>query len=264
MGEPSWRSALTEVAPNRVSVRGYPLEALIGRVTFAAAVYLLLRGELPSEPAAALIDAILVSSVDHGASPPSTLAARTVASTGASLSASVAAGVLAVNRHHGGAIEGCMELLLRGRARLAGSGGSAAVASALVRESREAGIRLPGFGHRLHTDDPRSLRLLELAQRLGVAGDGVALGRDLAAELARSTGRPMPLNVDGAIAALLVDLGFEPRTGNAFFLIARMPGLLAHVLEEQAREKPMRVIFPTGHGYDGPSSRSLNGSASGA
>jgi citryl-CoA lyase len=264
MADPTWNTAITEIAANLVSVRGYALDALIGRVPFASVVYLLLRGQLPKPDEAALIDAILVSSVDHGASPPSTLAARTVASTGAGLSASAAAGVLSINRHHGGAIEGCMELILRGCARLQGSGGANAVAGALVREAKDAGVRLPGFGHRLHTDDPRSSRLLELAHERRLAGDGVALARAIAEELSRSADRPMPLNVDGAIAALLVDLGFEPRTGNAFFLIARMPGLLTHVIEEQTREKPMRVIAPTGHGYDGPPRRTLHGPAAGA
>jgi citryl-CoA lyase len=264
MAEATWKTAITEIAPNVVSVRGYALDTLIGRVPFASVVYLLLRGELPSLDVAALVDAILVSSVDHGASPPSTLAARTVASTGASLSASVAAGILSINQHHGGAIEGCMELLARGRARLNGSGGVAAVAGALVREAKEAGIRLPGFGHRLHTEDPRSGRLLNLASERRLAREGTALAQALAAELSRSTGRPMPLNVDGAIAALLLDLGFEPDTGNAFFMIARMPGLVAHVLEERSREKPMRAVAPTGQVYDGPPRRSIEAATDGA
>jgi citrate synthase len=258
MSEPSWKTAITEIAPNRVSVRGYSLDGLIGRVGYASVVHLLLRGELPSPAAAAVIDAILVSSVDHGASPPSTLAARTVASTGASLSASVAAGILSINQHHGGAIEGCMELLADGIAKLGDSNGAAAsVAASIVQAQRDAGARLPGFGHRLHTRDPRSTRLLDLAQTQGTAGRATALARALAEELSASTGRPMPLNVDGAIAALLLDLGFEPKTGNAFFMMARLPGLVAHILEERTREKPMRVIAPTGQAYDGPPSRSL-------
>src|SRR5947199_5157737 len=103
----TWNTAITRVEPNKVAVRGYNIAELIGRVSFGAAVYLILTGELPSPAVARLMDAILVSSIDHGATPPSALAARTVASTGATLSAAVAAGIMSINRHHGGAIEAC-------------------------------------------------------------------------------------------------------------------------------------------------------------
>src|SRR5919109_1617398 len=89
------RTLITSVEPNRILLRGYPLDELMGRVSFAEAVYLLLTGELPTPAIGKLMDALLVSSVDHGATPPSTLAARNVATSGAPLRASVAAGVLA-------------------------------------------------------------------------------------------------------------------------------------------------------------------------
>src|SRR5256712_11149230 len=104
-------TAITRVEPNRVAVRGYDIAELMGRVSFSAAVHLILTGELSSDAIGRLIDGILVASIDHGATPPSALAARTVASTGASLSASVAAGIMSINRHHGGAIEDCARQL---------------------------------------------------------------------------------------------------------------------------------------------------------
>src|SRR5438552_16755039 len=102
-----WNTAITRVQPNKVAVRGYDIAELMGRVSVGAAVYFVLQGEWPPPAVARLMHAILVSSIDHGATPPSALAARTVASTGASLSASVAAGIMSINRHHGGAIEDC-------------------------------------------------------------------------------------------------------------------------------------------------------------
>src|SRR3977135_4351391 len=98
-------TGVARIEPNRVAVRGYDIAELMGRASFGGAVYLILTGELPSPPIARLMDAILVASIDHGATPPSALAARTAASTGAALSASVAAGIMSINRHHGGAIE---------------------------------------------------------------------------------------------------------------------------------------------------------------
>src|SRR5919201_2484676 len=106
-----WNTAITRVEPNRVAVRGYDIAELMGCVSFGEAVYLILTSELPSPGITRLMDAILVSSIDHGATPPSALAARTTASTGASLSAAVAAGIMSINRHHGGAIEDCARQL---------------------------------------------------------------------------------------------------------------------------------------------------------
>src|SRR5205814_683126 len=106
-----WNSAVTRIEPNRVAVRGYDIAELMGRVSFGAAVYLILTGELPSPAIGRLMDAILVSSIDHGVTPPSALSARTVASTGASLSTAVAPGIMSINRHHGGAIEDCVRQL---------------------------------------------------------------------------------------------------------------------------------------------------------
>ncbi|MDP6891001.1 MAG: citrate/2-methylcitrate synthase, partial [Phycisphaerales bacterium] len=102
-----WPTAITEIEPNSVRVRGYDIAALMGRVSFGQAVYLIIRGELPDEETGRLMEAIIVSSIDHGATPPSAMAARTLASTGATLSASVGAGLMSINDHHGGAIKNC-------------------------------------------------------------------------------------------------------------------------------------------------------------
>src|SRR2546421_9146694 len=111
-----WQTALTSIAPDKILVRGYCLDEMMGRLTFAEAVYLLLMGELPTPSIGRMFDAILVSSIDHGVTPPSTLAARNVATSGAPLKDSVAAGVLAFGPHHGGDIESCMRFLGTGLA----------------------------------------------------------------------------------------------------------------------------------------------------
>jgi citrate synthase len=263
-----WNTAITRVEPNKVAVRGYDIAELMGRVSFGAAVYLILTGELPSPAVARLMDAILVSSIDHGATPPSALAARTVASTGATLSASVAAGIMSINRHHGGAIEDCARQLraIAERAQRESISMDEAAARTLAAK-REAGERMPGFGHRLHTKDPRTARLFELAREAGVEGVHMQAARAVEKAFARlrqgyggqaDAKKSLPINVDGAIGAILADLGMDPATFNGIFMIARTPGLVAHVIEEQTREKPMRRIDPVNHGYDGPPPRSLS------
>jgi succinyl-CoA synthetase alpha subunit len=253
----TWTTAITRVEPNRVGVRGYDIADLMGRVSFGAAVYLILTGDLPSPSVARLMDAILVASIDHGATPPSALAARTVASTGATLSAAVAAGIMSINRHHGGAIEDCARHL-KGIADRA-TRDSISLDEAAVRTlaaMTESGERMPGFGHRYHTKDPRTSRLFELAREAGV--DGVHTQAARAVEKAFvAAKKALPINVDGAIGAILADLGMNLAVFNGIFMIARTPGLIAHVIEEQAREKPMRRIDPVNHGYDGPPPRSI-------
>jgi citrate synthase len=252
-----WTTAITSVQPNEIRLRGYRLDELMGHVTFGQAVYLALKGEMPSPQVGRLMDAMLVSSIDHGATPPSVLAARTAASTGATLSASIAAGVLSINRYHGGAIEGCMQLLLEAVGRLDEASSPKELASVMLAELKTQKKRAPGFGHRIHTDDPRTKRLLSLADEEGVSGNGVMMARAFEEALEESLGRRLPLNVDGALAALLVDLGFPPELGNAFFIATRVVGLAAHAHEEMTQQRPMRRIHPADHEYDGPAPRKL-------
>ena len=259
-GSDRWQTALTAIAPNSILIRGYAVDELIGRLSFADAVYLLLMGELPPPAIGRILNAVLVSSLDHGVTPPSTLAARNVATSGAPLRDSVAAGILAFGRHHGGDIESCMRFLDRGltlvRAGQSQAGAAETIVDAYVREGQTP----PGFGHRFHTRDPRAARLFQMALELELEGEHVRMIR--AVERAvnareQEIGLHLPVNVDGAIAAVCGDLGFAYDLGNAIFLISRLPGLIAHAHEESVRQKPMRQIDPKDHHYDGAAARRL-------
>ncbi len=256
MTEP-WHTKITQINPNEVRVRGYDIAELMGRVSFGASVYLILMGELPSEKVARLMDAIIVSSIDHGATPPSCLAARTVASTGASLSQSVAAGIMSINKHHGGAIENCArqlsEIINRKHAMDISFDEAAKVE---LDQMKAKGVRMSGFGHRVHTADPRTARLFELATEAGACAEHVLAARAVEQAFI-AKGKPLPINVDGAIGAILADLGFPPEIMNGVFMIARVPGLVAHVTEEQSSQKPMRKIDPVNHTYSGPEARTI-------
>jgi len=256
-----WATSLTSIAPNAILVRGYHLDELMGRLSFADAVYLLLMGELPTSAIGRMLNAILVSVIDHGVTPPSTLAARNVAATGAPLKDSVAAGVLAFGPLHGGDIETCMRFLDQGLSLVRAGQSFDDAADALVIEClARSTIPPPGFGHRLHTQDPRAPRLFQLAMELELEGEHVRMLRALERALAvheDQYGRLLPANVDGAIAAISADLGFSYELGNAIFLVSRLPGLIAHAHEERMRQQPMRQIDPKEHVYDGSSERRL-------
>lgn len=252
-----WKTAITKVSPNKLLLRGYPIDQLMGKASFAEAVFLALTGEMPTTAQTRLVNAIFVSSIDHGATPPSVLGARNAASTRATLSSSVAAGVLAITHVHGGAVEGAMRVYLEAHEKMKAGASAEDAAAAILDDLKERGQRAPGFGHRIHTDDPRTRRLLELSGEAGVKGDFVALAQAMENELEKRLGKKLPLNVDGAIGVVLCELGVDPALGNAFFIISRVPGLIAHSVEERARERPMRVFEPRNHEYDGPAERSI-------
>ena len=255
-----WDTALTSIGPNRILVRGYPLDEMMGRLGFAEAVYLMLMGELPSPSIGRMLNAVLVSSIDHGVTPPSTLAARNVATSGAPLKDCVAAGILAFGPHHGGDIESCMRFLDRGLSLVRGGRTLQQAADTIVGECVATNEVPAGFGHRFHTRDPRAARLFQMAMELELEGEHVRLIRTVERVLATHEAqfeRPVPVNVDGAIAAISADLGFAYELGNAIFLISRLPGLIAHAHEERSRQDPMRQIDPKDHVYDGPRERRL-------
>lgn len=256
-----WRTALTEIAPNRILVRGYALDEMMGRLSFGEATYVLLTGELPTPSIGRLIEAMLVSFIDHGATPPSTLAARNAATTGSSLRSSVAAGVLAFGRHYGGDILACRRLLDDALSLKREGKSTQTAADDAVQGVAAAGDgAVAGFGHRYHSVDPRATRLLQMAHELELDGDYSQMVRALERALARHPdlkARALPVNVDGAIAAICGDIGLPPETADALLVISRVPGLAAHALEEQKREAPMRAIDPSHHAYDGPRERRL-------
>ena len=254
-----WRTALTCIEPNKIIVRGYPLDEMMGRLTFGEAIYLLLMGEVPSPGIGSLMEAMLVSFIDHGATPPSTLAARNTATTGAALRACVASGVLGFGRYHGGDIESCMHFLDAGLDLVRDGLSYHDAAEQIVNKCLESEEPIPGFGHRFHTRDPRAARLFQMALELEVEGEHVQMIRAVEILLNDQThaAAPLPVNIDGAIAAVCGDLGIPPNVANALFIISRVPGLAAHAREESERHAPMRQIDPKDHVYDGPSERRL-------
>lgn len=246
-----WRTGIVHARDGEIRIRGRNVTALMQQATFTDTIFLLHRGELPTARERRMLDAILTSVADHGANAPSCATARLSASGNRqSVSANVAAGLLAIGDEHGGAGEACMVLIQAGLARALEQNRSLGdVADAMVAESRTAGRRLPGLGHRVHTVDPR----VEILFALATADDGqepppVQFMRELQRAAAAAI-KPLPINIDGALAALLIVLGFPPQAGKLMFIVGRVAGLTAEVAEEYARERPMRIRIPLE--YDG-------------
>lgn len=254
-----WKTKITKVEPNHLVTKGYRQEDLIGNVPFAHVVYLLLKDELPSEEHGLMMDAILTACVDHGVTPPTAMASRIVASGGVPLPTAVAAGVLSIGDAHGGAIEKGAKFLQDAVSQMKKENKKIEdIAKFLVKDSIEQKKRILGFGHRIHTSDPRTKKLFALADKLKISKEHIALSKAIEKELEKQTGKKLPINVDGAIAAITSDMGFDWRLGKAFFLIGRVAGLTAHVYEEQTGFKPMREMFTADVEYEGPCEKDLS------
>jgi citrate synthase len=249
-----WRTAISQVRPGEIRIRGYDLVDLIGTRSFGDVVYLLLAGDLPGGSEGRMVEASLVAAAEHSVVAPSVDAARFVASAGVPLQAAVAAGMVGLGDHHGGAVEAAARMLLEADA--SGRPDREAAQQAAER-LRAEGRRLPGFGHVVHDPDPRAGRLLEVAGDLGFRGRWCSLAEALEAVTEEVFGRSLRMNVDGALAAVLLELGLDWRLGKAFYVVARAPGLVAHVFEEQTRERPYRDIGWESVVYDGPEPREV-------
>jgi citrate synthase len=220
------RTRIARAYPDRVEVRGRDLAGdLMGRLTFTEYFHLLLTGEEPTEEQRFFLDLLLVAIAEHGLMPSNVAARMTLAADPDSLHGAVAAGILGAGPVILGTSEEC--------ARLLAAGGEP---KEIVRELRESGRKVPGFGHPLHKPvDPRAERILELADERGGSGRHVALARALREELR------LTMNVAMPIAAVLLDLGFPPVAAKAVPILARTASLLAHLAEEQ--EQPIGFLL---------------------
>jgi len=243
-----WKTSISRVAPNDIAVRGYSIQDLTRRCSFGDVMYLLLTGELPTGNEGRLVEAILVSCCDHSLASPSVDAVRFVASAGVPLQAAVSAGIVAIGDSHGGAIEPCAQIL-----KQAVENGKSA--TDLLNDLRSRKERMPGFGHRVHTADPRVDVLFALAQEYGLHGAYCQLARDVENATESIYGRRINMNVDGAIGALLCDLGMDPALGKSFFIVGRAPGYVAHAYEQMTKEKPFKAAEPEEITYTGPGAR---------
>lgn len=255
-----WRTAISEASAEAVRIRGYDISDLAEKVDFGAVFYLLSCGELPSPQAAKAINALMIAACDRGITPSSAIT-RTVVSCGVPIQAAVAAGIITFGDIHGGVGIAMARAL---KDELDASAPSSpeqtrAAAERFVARFHDSGERVPGYGQPLHPQgDPRARRLIAYAQDLGVAGPALALGLAVEAVLAERKGRPLPMNVDGAIACVALDIGMPPDIIRAINFVARAAGLSAHALEESQREQGFRLLATDDEvTYDGVPARSL-------
>lgn len=230
------RPLLTRIAGHDeggVTVRGRSLEAeLIGQATYADMVMLGTLGRLPDEHERRLLDGCLVALMEAGLNPSTLVARMTTLAAPDQAQAAMAAGLLTVGDVYVGTVQECARLL----ATVAASEDPGQAAAAAVEDLRGRGARVPGLGHGRHSDDdPRALAILRLAAATGCAREHCAALDTLRGAAARRLGRSLVVNVTGAVAAALLDLGFPASAARPIALAARAGGLVGHVVEELHR-----------------------------
>jgi citrate synthase len=210
----------------------------MGELTFTEYFHLLLTGREPTEDQRFFLDVLLVAIAEHGMMPTNVAARMTLAADPRSLQGAVAAGILGAGPVLLGTTEECAKLLATAQDRVTLGEEPSSVATEMASAVREAGERLPGFGHPVHKPiDPRAERILALADERGVSGAHVALARAFRDAVAEVWGKPLTLNISMPIAAVMLDLGFPASTVKAVPILARTASLLAHLAEE--REEPI-------------------------
>ena len=232
-----WSTSIVNICPGEIVIRGYPIQELIGELSFAQMIWLMLRGEVPTAPQAKLLEAALVAAVDHGPQAPSIAISRMAVTCGLPINGAMASAINALDDIHGGAGQQCMELYQSIAQRIdMGDNDELAVESELDRFIAERGKIVAGFGHRFHRIDPRAVKLLELvrtAQGEGtVSGRYARIGTSIEQSLSRRKGSRIPMNIDGATAVIYSELGFPAPLGRGLFVLSRSVGILAHAWEQ--------------------------------
>lgn len=254
---PFWRTSVCSIQPYQWLLRGYDVTQLMGRLSYGAAIYLMLKGELPAPRVGRLMDALLVSSCDFGPLAPSVAAARYAASGRPCMSAAIAAGLLAIGEAHGGAARDAMIVFYRGMEGMNTTGKRTdEIAGDVIRYFKSQKKYIPGYGlpSELGPADPNPVvarRLYELAEKAGLPGRYMELSKAISRLL------KVEINLDGALAAVLCELNFRPEEAESIFCLSRITGIACEVLEEFTREKPFRQTRYADVAYDGPALREM-------
>jgi len=250
-----WSTAIVDIHPGEIKIRGYPIQDLIGEISFPEMVWLMLRGDLPTRDQGALLEAALVAAVDHGPHAPSIAISRMAITCGAPINGAMASAINTLDDIHGGAGQQCMELLeqIVASSRTEDTLEPATVNRVLDHFTSQHGKVVPGFGHRFHPVDPRAVKLLELVEdaraRGVVAGRFAAAGRMIERSLTTRKGRSIPMNIDGITAVIFAELGFPSPLGRGLFILSRSVGILAHAWEQINEGGRIKGPMPRGIPY---------------
>ena len=254
-----WTTAVSYASDEKLLLRGYPIEEVIDRLSFADVFYLAVRGELPTPEQSRVLDAALSSiPANQWIAAHLLAAAATASASPESPIPGIASGILTM-----GSVtvspQATAELIERARELLEETGDRAKAAVRVIDEYKAEGRLIPGLGHPTRKDhDPRATALAAVAQREGVWGDTCELYAEVHRTFNERSGKDLPINIDGMLACVLAELGFTPLEMGGVAAVAAMPGIVAYVIEEIERGVPLRIVPDAlGSRYVGPAERHI-------
>ncbi|UES53687.1 citryl-CoA lyase [Roseibium aggregatum] len=248
-----WRTGIIDMAPGRIGIRGYPIQELIGNVSFVEMIWLMVRGDLPSRAQAQLLEAALVAAVDHGPQAPSIAISRMAITCGGDINNAMASAINVLDDIHGGAGQGAL-LIYREILEQMETGTDLQQATEMVlRPKIDARQPIPGFGHRYHPVDPRTVRLTELVESARdegvISGEFLKIAQSVEAWLAVAKNKVLPMNIDGITAAIYGELGFDAALARGLFILSRSIGILSHAYEQSQFGGRIKGPTPPSLGY---------------
>ncbi len=262
-----WDTEIIDVNPNEIVISGYRIEELMGRINYAEMLHLMITGRLPSETTGRLMDAVLVAACDQGAISPAIAVSCMAATCGVTFNSAVASGMNLLGKIHGGAIEDAMAIFYRVIDRSRNENKDAKeVVREICQELRREKRFLPGYGHPVHKEDPRTTRLWEMAEQAVLAGqisgEYIVVARSFYEVMKEITGKHLTINIDASAAAILCELGIPSEIASGFICLSRGLGLVAHAHEELERGKRLKAPMPPDllgrhMTYSGPEMRQL-------
>lgn len=230
----NWKTEITNIKDGKEYIFGYSLSNLVQNKSFTETIFLILKGELPNENETQMFDALLTCAIDHGPGTVSAQTARINASAKNSMHVSVASGILAMGERHGSAIEDAGHFFKENIKN--------ANIVLLLTTMKEKNIRVPGFGHAVLEHDSRTDILFEVAKTTGFFKEHCMFAQKVEKDLQMQSSKVLPLNIDGAMGAILSDMKFDSRMMKGIFIIARIPGLVAQVYEEMTHDVGLRRV----------------------
>ena len=252
-----WRTQVSSLTDEKVSIRGYDLESLIGNLSFTSAIYLLIRGRLPTPPQVRVLDAVLSAVLDYGLEKPGTVAARFAVSANPSMAVGLAAACMSVGSNTLATDDTARFAIVTHDRYLRSGLALDAFATEEVARLRSAGQRIPGLGHPVFKrEDPRGAALKRVAVEEGCWPDAAATYEAVHRAFASLPGKQdIPINDVGVMAMVLVGLGFTPDEGTGLAILSTLPGVIAHVSEELTSGRRIRVIPRDTVAYQKPCTR---------
>jgi len=239
-----WNTSVSDITPEDVYVRGYPIRALMGTLPFSAITYLLIRKRLPTPGEARMMDVILSSILDYGLQKSGTIAARAVVSVNPHMTAGLSAGVLAAGEYALSPEEAGRFISETYQSWKLSSQPIGEAATRLVADLRASKRRVPGFGHPVFRGvDPRAEKLKLIAMQAGVWGEVTEWYEAVHAAFRTATNKPdLVLNDVGMLAAIMTQMSFTPPEMAGLAVLSTFPGLIAHISEELHSGVRNRVI----------------------